>query len=60
MSAYTTLHVTRKKAMETVAMTLLSADDELLGQFLDAILRDRLYNAIIVPTGHEPNDDAYV
>ena len=60
MSAYTTLRITRKKAIETVMGKLLGGmTDSELEQFLDKELDPRLYNARIVADEAE-NDDEYV
>lgn len=60
MSAYTTLRITRKKAIETVMAKLLHGmtDDE-LEQFMDKELEPRSFNARIVSDDSE-NDDDYV
>lgn len=60
MSAYTTLRITRKKAIETVMAKLLGGmTNEDLEQFMDKELEPRLYNARIVSDETE-NDDEYV
>lgn len=60
MSAYTTLRVTRKKAIETVMAKLLGGmTDGELEQLMDTELEPRLYNARIVADEAE-NDDEYV
>ena len=60
MSAYTTLRITRKKAIETVMAKLLDGmTDGELEQFMDKELEPRLYNARIVDDEAE-NDDEYV
>jgi len=60
MSAYTTLRVTRKKAIETVMAKLLGGmTDQELEDFMDKELEPRLFNARIVPDDSE-NDDEYV
>ena len=60
MSAYTTLRVTRKKAIEIVMAKLLDGmTDQELEDFMDKELEPRLYNARIVADDSE-NDDEYV
>lgn len=60
MSAYTTLSITRKKAIETVMAKLLGGiTDEELKQFMNNELEPRLYNTRIVSDDAE-NDDEYV
>lgn len=58
MGAYTTLRVTRKKAiamlMERLACGI--SNDE-LERFMDQVLEPRLYNAIIVRDDDPENDD---
>ena len=61
MSVYTTLNITRQKAIMLLVERLLGdiTDDE-LEQWLDMYLEPRLYNTWIVPDGTEPNDDDVV
>ena len=61
MSVYTTLNITRQKAITLLVQHLLGdiADDE-LEQWLDIYLEPRLYNTWIVPDGTEINDDDVV
>jgi hypothetical protein len=58
MSAYTTLKITRTKAILLLMSKLNGGpSDEMLEDFLDGLLRERLYNARIVPDGEENDDD---
>jgi hypothetical protein len=60
MSAYTSLRVTRSKAVQELVKRLLQdANDKRLEEFMDNLLAPRLYNAVIVPDG-APNDDELV
>jgi hypothetical protein len=60
MGAHSTLRITRTKAKEEMLKWLLAdISDEKLGNFMDQILDDRLYNAILVPDD-APNDDEIV
>jgi len=60
MSAYSSLRITRTKAVtELVARILGDVDNKLLEDFMDTVLEPRLYNAVIVADG-EPNDDEVV
>lgn len=57
MSAYTTLHITRAKAVEVVLSLLLeNLPDEELVRMVDGVLEPRLYNVRIV-TPDAQNDD---
>jgi rfaE bifunctional protein nucleotidyltransferase chain/domain len=58
MGAHTTLNITRSKAKELLVQKILGEiSDEELGDFMDDLLYDRLYNANIVPDHFEENDD---
>lgn len=66
MSSYTTLHVTRSKALETVAARLElelarardgRMSDEDLTAALDEYLQPQLIRVQIVSDGDTPNDD---
>lgn len=60
MSAYSSLRVTRSKAKQELANWLLrDTDDKRLEEFMDRLLEQRLYNAVIVPDD-APNDDDLV
>ena len=60
MGAHSTLRITRTKAkIEMVTHYLGSISDEQLEAFMDKLLDDRLYNAVIVDDT-EPNDDNIV
>lgn len=60
MGAHSTLRITRTKAKEEMLKWLFAdISDEKLGNFMDQILDDRLYNAVIVPND-APNDDEIV
>lgn len=58
MSKYSTLRITRKKAIEVMIEKLLGdiSDDE-LEAFMDCVLEPQLYNARIVDDSHSDNDD---
>lgn len=58
MGAHSTLNITRSKARLVVLEALVERiDDEgFLEMYLNQILGDRLYNAVIVPD-HFENDD---
>ena len=61
MSAYTTLHITRSKAMEIFMRgrePLIS--DLSLEIHMDDLLDERLYNCIIVDDDYEGSDDDIV
>ena len=61
MSAYTTLFITRSKAKEVYLKSLpVAVTDEILKEFMDKLLNNRLYNAIIVDDDHHENDDFVV
>ena len=57
MSAYTTLLITRSKAKEEYLKSLL-VTDEVLEEFMDKLLDNRLYNAVIVDDNHQNDDSA--
>jgi len=58
MSAYSSLQITRSKALRVLVEHLLGEiPDTVLEQHLDQVLAPRLYNAVIVPDGYEGNDD---
>ena len=58
MGAHSTLRVTRSRAIAELAKALLGdVTDERLEKFMDDLLDERLYNAIIVPDGEPNNDD---
>lgn len=57
MSAYSTLKITRSEARRQALATVLTAEDSVLADIMDAVLRERLYNCRIVDDGAE-NDDA--
>ena len=60
MSAYTTIRITRSKAKEEWLKTLMQdPSDDKLEEFIDDLLRDRLYNCMIVPD-HAQNDNSYI
>lgn len=57
MSAYTTINITRQKAMQTWLEKFTSGlSDDDLERFMDELLDDRLYNCNIVQD-HCDNDD---
>jgi hypothetical protein len=58
MSAYTTILITKSKAIELYlgkVIDRISVED--LERFLDRELEHRLYNVIVVPDGYEDNDN---
>lgn len=57
MSAYTTLKVTRSRAMLEVMNKLLNMSDSDLEHFMDKILEPRLYNCRVVDDCSPENDD---
>jgi len=61
MSAYTTLRVTRDKALSIRLKKLIdNISDEELEDYMDDLMEPRLYNVIIVPSDSEDNDDDMV
>jgi hypothetical protein len=56
MSAFSTLHITRTRALAEFAKSIRDMDDERLESFMDKLLEPRLYNVIIVDDDG-PNDD---
>lgn len=57
MSAYSTLRITRYRAVVYLINAIgASVTDEQLGDMMDVILRDRLYNCRIV-ANDEPSDE---
>lgn len=60
MSAYTTIKITRSKALRTMLEHLMLApSDSELEDFMDSLLRERLYNVQIVADDCD-NDDGIV
>ena len=60
MGAHSTLRITRSKAIAELAKALLAdVTDKRLERFMDDLLDERVYNAVIVPDG-APNDDDLV
>jgi hypothetical protein len=59
MSAFTTLHLTRAKALQ---MVFKQMPNEVIEDLADRILQDRLYNVIIVDSDPDliKNDDPIV
>ena len=58
MSAFSTLNITREKAIQFLISKVASADNETLVNMLDKALQDRLYNVRIVPDwDNKENDD---
>ena len=59
MSAYSTIRITRAKAKAmTIAYILeYGCHDEMLRNFCDEILHDRLYNVRIVDDGEENDEE---
>lgn len=59
MSAYTTLYITRSKALQLYLEKYSAITNKELEGFLDNLLEPRLYNAIVVEDGMA-NDDNVV
>ena len=60
MGAYSTLQITRGKAIEVMMRELHSEpSNDTLERFMDEYLESRLYNCTIVPDGYD-NDDEVV
>jgi hypothetical protein len=57
MGAFSTLNITRSKAIEFLTREIVQASDETLADMLDAALYDRLYNVRIVSGWDEETDD---
>ena len=58
MGVYSTLYITRKKALEIwVVEQLTLPSDEELERFMDDYLEPRLFNCRIVADGDDYNDD---
>ena len=57
MGACSTLEITRTKAIQYIMSNLLQNSDEVLGDVMDELLRERCYNVRIVPDHVEDNDD---
>jgi len=57
MGACSTLNITRTKAIQYIMFNLLQNSDEVIEDVMDELLRERCYNAIIVPDHCEDNDD---
>lgn len=56
MSAYSTIKISRGKALELILKRLAEASDEQLADWVDDIIKDRLYNCQV---GYEAdNEDA--
>lgn len=58
MSAYTTLRITRTRAIHELISKLAGGiTDKQLEAFLDELLEPRLYNACVVPDAETDNDN---
>jgi len=58
MGAYSTLNITRSRALQIVTERLMDGvDDNFLERAMDKILEPRLYNCRIVADGDEYNND---
>lgn len=58
MGAYSTLRITRSKALKIVIDKLLGGiSNGELEDYLDKVLANNLYNCVIVPDHCEDNDD---
>lgn len=57
MSVYTTLYVTKGKAMEIYLREKFSIDDKELERFMDEYLAPSLYNVLLVENDHKNDDD---
>jgi len=65
MSAYTSLHITRKKALVLMLSSFIenlekNISDEQLEEFMDRHLEHRLYNCVIVDDDYINSDDGMV
>jgi len=61
MGAYSTLNITRSKAISTIVANVLGGlEDFELENMMDDLLEDRLYNCTIVPDHCEENDDEII
>lgn len=58
MGAYSTLRITRSKAMAIVLERLASVSDEQLAKWASDVLEQKLFNCRIVPDGEENDEDA--
>lgn len=57
MSAYTTLYISREKALTVLAERLLGkVSNETLGNMLDPLVASRLYNILVVDERTEDDD----
>ena len=60
MSAFSTIRISRSRAIQEIMReAAMGYTDDQLGAFMDAMLKDRLYNVFIVPDG-APNDDELI
>lgn len=57
MGAHSTLYITRTRAIQEFMKHTYSPSDEMLEEFLDKLLDNRLYNTVIIPDDCEDNDD---
>lgn len=57
MGAYTTLAITRSKAISYIMEKLPMTDDEELSSILDKFTESRLYYTAVVPDQWPSNDD---
>ena len=61
MSPYTTLRITRKKAIEVIMRELLGdISNYRLEEWMNDYLKDKLYDCVIFPEFYEDNDDDIV
>ena len=58
MSIYSTIHLSRAKACEMLVESIFgSLSDRELGDKIDPLVRDKLYNVLITD---DPNNDDYL
>jgi hypothetical protein len=57
MSVYTTIRITRGKAMALVLERLANCSDAELADWAGDVLEERMYNCRIVPDGEENDEE---
>ena len=57
MGVYSTLYIERSKAKQMIIERVATMSDAELEGCMDEILRDKLYNCVIVPDGYSVEDD---
>ena len=56
MSAYSTINITREKAVEILIRRVTEADRNTLEDMMDSLLAPRLYNCVIVDDPEKSED----